>query len=136
MTIQYVLDTNVVSAIMKNDSRIIARVRGLRPDQIGIPQPVLGEIAFGIERLPRSKRRDAFASQFERVRAVFLRVAWTDDVSIRFGEIKAQLERTGRRIEDFDASIAAHAVSIDAVLVTANFGHMSRVPRLRVEDWS
>ena len=97
---------------------------------------MLAEIAYGIERLPRSKRRDAFASQFERVRSVFQRVAWTDDVTVRFGEIKAQLEKNGRRIEDFDAAIAAHAVSLDAALVTANVGQMSRVPGLRFEDWS
>ena len=136
MTIQYVLDTNAVSAIMKNEPRIITRVRSVGPDELGIPQPVLAEIAYGIERLPRSKRRDAFTSQFERIRAVFQRVAWTDDVSVQFGQIKAQLERTGRRLEDFDSAIAAHAVSLDAVLVTANLGQMSRVPHLRVEDWS
>jgi len=136
MMIQYVLDTSAVSAIMKNEPVIIARVRRAAPQELGIPQPVLAELAYGIERLPRSKRRAAFAAQFERVRAVFQRVAWTDDVSVRFGEIKAQLERDGRRIEDFDAAIAAHAVSLDAVLVTANVGQMSRVARLHVEDWS
>ena len=45
------------------------------------------------------------------------------------------LLRTGQRIEDFDAAIAAHALATDAVLVTATLDDMVRVPGLRVEDW-
>jgi tRNA(fMet)-specific endonuclease VapC len=57
-------------------------------------------------------------------------------VSERFGSIKAVLEREGRRIEDFDAAIAAHALAEDAVLVTADLRDMTRVPGLKVEDWA
>jgi tRNA(fMet)-specific endonuclease VapC len=64
------------------------------------------------------------------------RATWSDDVSECFGSIKAALERKGRRIEDFDAAIAAHALARGEVLVTANLDDMSRVPGLTVEDWS
>jgi tRNA(fMet)-specific endonuclease VapC len=57
-------------------------------------------------------------------------------VSLAHGRIKASLERRGTRIEDFDAAIAAHALASDATLVTSNVDQMSRVPGLRVEDWS
>lgn len=53
-----------------------------------------------------------------------------------YGRIKATLERRGSPIEDFDAAIAAHALALGATLVTANLDHMTRVPGLRVEDWS
>ena len=53
-----------------------------------------------------------------------------------YGRIKATLERRGTRIEDFDAAIAAHALARGATLVTSNLSHMTRVPGLRVEDWS
>jgi len=61
---------------------------------------------------------------------------WTNAVSDAFGRIKATLEKRGQRIEDFDAAIAAHAVAAGATLITANTGHMVRVPGLRVDDWS
>jgi tRNA(fMet)-specific endonuclease VapC len=107
----YVLDTNAVSALMKG-------------------------VAFGIERLPRSKRRAALQSRFDLVSAELPRAEWTDVVSQMFGRIKATLERRVTRIEDFDAAIAAHALALDATLVTAKVDHMIRVPGLRVEDWS
>jgi tRNA(fMet)-specific endonuclease VapC len=70
------------------------------------------------------------------VRSELLRVEWSDEVSERFGTVKAALEKKGRRIEDFDAAIAAHALARDAVLVTANIDDMIRVQGLVVEDWS
>jgi len=121
---------------MKGDAKVIARLREVGKADVAVPQPVLAEIAYGIERLPRSKRRDHLRERFELIRAEFARAAWTDSVSEHFGAIKAALERRGRRIEDFDAAIAAHALSSQAILVTANLDDMTRVPDLKVEDWS
>ena len=64
------------------------------------------------------------------------RADWTDTVNQMYGRVKASLERRGTRIEDFDAAIAAHALAVDATLVTADLDHMTRVPGLRVENWS
>jgi tRNA(fMet)-specific endonuclease VapC len=106
------------------------------PGDVAIPQPVVAEIAFGIERLPRSKRRKALQSRFDLICAEIPRAEWTDAVSQAYGSIKAALERHGTRIEEFDAAIAAHALASGAKLVTANLDHMARVPGLQIEDWS
>ena len=132
----YILDTNAVSALMKGSASVVERLAATEPADVALPQPVLAEIAFGIERLPRSKRRTALQSRFDLISAELPRAEWTDAVSQMFGRIKATLERRGTRIEDFDAAIAAHALALDATLVTAYTGHMIRVPGLRVEDWS
>ena len=132
----YVLDTNAVSALMKGTPAVVERLAASAPAEVAIPQLVLAEIAFGIERLPRSKRRTSLQARFDLVSAELPRAEWTDAVSQAFGRIKAMLERRGTRIEDFDAAIAAHALSLEATLVTANLDHMVRVPGLRVEDWS
>jgi tRNA(fMet)-specific endonuclease VapC len=132
----YVLDTNAVSALMKGSAAVVERLAATAPADVALPQPVLAEIAFGIERLPRSKRRAALQARFDLIAAALPRTEWTDAVSQEFGHIKAALERRGTRIEDFDAAIAAHALALDATLVTANVDHMIRVTGLRVEDWS
>ena len=132
----YVLDTNAVSALMKGSAAVVERLAATEPAAVSVPQPVLAEIAFGIERLPRSRRRAALQARFDLISAELPRAAWTDVVSQMYGRIKATLERRGTRIEDFDAAIAAHALALGATLVTSNLGHMTRVPGLRVEDWS
>jgi predicted nucleic acid-binding protein len=89
----YVLDTNAVSALMKGTAAVIERLAATAPADIAVPQPVLADIAFGIARLPRSKRRAALQSRFELICAELPRAEWTDAVSQMFGRIKATLER-------------------------------------------
>lgn len=122
----YILDTNAVSALMKGDATVVERLAATAPADVAIPQPVLAEIAYGLERLARSKRRAALQAPFDLVCAEIPRAEWTDTVSQMYGRVKATLERRGTRIDDFDAAIAAHALAVDATLVTANLDHMAR----------
>jgi tRNA(fMet)-specific endonuclease VapC len=130
--VKYVLDTNALSALMKGDEAFLSRLAEQDRTDVAVPQPVLAEIAYGLERLPRSKRRTELTRRFEHLRAELTRATWTDDVSDAFGTIKQTLERQGQRIEDFDVAIAAQALGHGAVLVTADRAHMAR---LKVEDW-
>ena len=132
---KYVLDTNVISALMKGERNVIDRLQSIARSDVSMPQPVVAEIEYGLQRLPRSKRKDALTSRFELLKAEIQRVAWSDDVSEAFGAIKALLERKGERIEDFDAAVAAHAVANGCVLVTANVKRLIRVPDVEIEDW-
>ena len=132
---KYILDTNAVSALMKGLPAAVDRLADLDRSAVSVPQPVLAEIAYGIERLPRSKRRTELRRRLSLIRNEIGRAEWSDAVSDAFGRIKTALERQGRRIEDFDTAIAAHAVAAGATLITADNSHMSRVPDLTVEDW-
>jgi len=52
-----------------------------------------------------------------------------------YGSIRAQLKKDGMPIGNNDLLIAAHARSINAVLVTNNVSEFERVPNLVVENW-
>lgn len=132
---KYVLDTNIVSALMKRDPRVTTRLSALARADVAVPQPVLAEIAYGIERAPASKRKDTLRESFDYVRPILQRAAWTDAVTDAFGRIKARLEKLGQPLEDFDIAVAAHAVAQSAVLVTENVRHMERVSELEIENW-
>ena len=53
-----------------------------------------------------------------------------------YGRVRAHLERAGTPIGPFDALIAAHALSLDLILVSHNEREFQRVNGLRVEDWT
>jgi tRNA(fMet)-specific endonuclease VapC len=133
---KYVLDTNAISALMKGDARVIEHLKHSNKPDVSVPQPVLAEIEYGIERLPRSKRRDGLRRRFKAICEELARCEWDDEVSEQFGRIKSRLERSGKRIEDFDAAIAAHALATGAVLVTTDTKRMTRIPELRVANWA
>jgi tRNA(fMet)-specific endonuclease VapC len=134
--VKYILDTNAVSALMLEDAPTIDRLAREDRIHVAVPQPVFAEIAYGIARLPKSKRKDALAGRFRLLRSEIRGAVWSDAVTDAFGEVKAALEHAGKRIEDFDAAIAAHAIAYRAVLVTTNLKHMSRVPNLAIENWA
>ena len=52
-----------------------------------------------------------------------------------YGKIRAELERKGNIIGAYDLQIAAHAISLGAVLVTNNEKEFRRIENLRVENW-
>ncbi|HIE93949.1 MAG TPA: PIN domain-containing protein [Acidobacteria bacterium] len=84
-----------------------------------VPQPVLVEVAYGIERMTRSKRRVTLQARFDLLCSELPRADWTDTVSQMYCRVKTSLERRETRVEDFDAAIAAHALASDATVVTA-----------------
>jgi tRNA(fMet)-specific endonuclease VapC len=133
---KYVLDTNAVAALMRADAQALAKLRALSRADVAVPQPVIAEVHYGLARLPNSKRRRALIERWSLFEHELPRAEWTDEVSAHFGALKALLEKQGKRLEDFDLAIAAHALALDAILVTADARHMPRVPRLRIEDWS
>ena len=59
-----------------------------------------------------------------------------DDVAAQhYGKIHAHLERQGTPIGSLDMLIAAHALSIDCVLITNNESEFRRVSNLKIENW-
>ena len=129
------LDTNTASFLMRGDEAVAARLARRSRTEVLLPQPVVAEIEYGLARLPRSNRRTRLRKRFSVLLAEMIRADWTDAVSRSFGEIKADLESRGIRLEDFDLAIAAHAVAYEGTLVTDNLSQMTRIEGLRVENW-
>ena len=131
----YILDTNTLSALLKSEIAAVNRLKNLARSQVSIPQPVIAEIEYGLARLPKSNRKARLEDRWKIFVEELKRSPWTDEVSKQFGLVKASLERRGERIEDFDVAIAAHALANDAVLVTSDKSHMKRVRNLKIDTW-
>jgi tRNA(fMet)-specific endonuclease VapC len=57
------------------------------------------------------------------------RAAWA------YGELRADQERRGTPIGSLDTMIAAHALSLQATLITNNTREFAQVSGLQVENW-
>lgn len=58
-----------------------------------------------------------------------------EDAARHYAKIRTELERIGQPIGGNDLLIAAHALSMNLPVVTANAGEFSRVPGLMLENW-
>ncbi len=133
---KYVLDTNTVSYLMRGDEKVVRELTSRRRTDVLVPQPVIAEIRYGLARLERSSRRTRLEKRLDLFLRELQRAEWSDGVSSSFGQIKADLERQGTRLEDFDVAVAAHALACEGTLVTANVHPMERVSGIRIENWA
>ena len=86
---------------------------------------------FGVEQ----KGSDELAARVEALLERIRIAALDRDADRHYGRIRAQLEREGKTIGANDLMIAAHALALDAVLVTGNVDEFKRVKGLKVENW-
>lgn len=130
---RYLLDTNTIIYTLKSrPPEVAARFAELQAGDLCISSISLAELLFGAAKSQFPAKALAAISEV----AEILDVAPFDEAAARaYGPIRAELERLGRPIGALDTLIAAHALSLDATLVTHNLGEFRRVPGLRVEDW-
>lgn len=60
---------------------------------------------------------------------------WPSQAAPQYGKIRTYLKRKATPIMAMDLIVAAHALTLNAVLVTHNVREFVRVPKLKVEDW-
>jgi len=121
---------------MRHDEAIEDFLRSRAPGEVALVPPVVAEIEYGIQRLEAgTRKRLLLERELHRLLDMIRLLEWTGESSVRFGEIKAQLERDGTPIDDMDIAIAAVAVSHGADVVTANLNHFSRITALASRHW-
>ena len=130
----YILDTNIIIAIMKGNQNVVGKFREAisRGDGILINCISYYEIKRGylaINAVEQLKKFEAFCKDFG--------ICFVDDQSILdyAAEIYANLKIRGELIGDADILIAAIAKQHDAVVVSDNVGHFQRIQGLGLENW-
>ncbi len=129
---QYLLDTNTVSHLVRQHPVVALRVVAVPMASLCISAITEGELVYGLAKRPDATRLHAVVQQF------LLRVdvlPWDRAAARRYGALRALMERKGQTLAPLDMQIAAHALSVGAVLVS-NDRAFKQVAGLLLEDWS
>ncbi len=89
-------------------------------------------MSYGLAKRPQATALAKLVNEFLRYTDI---LPWTDLVAPHYGTLRAALEAKGVTIAPLDLMIAAHALAIDATLVTADQA-LAMIGIVRVEDWS
>ncbi len=129
---RFLLDTNILIALSKQRAGLADRLEGIPAEAVLLSSVVVAEIEYGIAK---SRRRAHNRKVFDALLSGFRVLAFDAAAASLYGPIRATLERRGRLIGPYDLMIAAHAKSIDAVLVTDNVREFRRVEGLKIVNW-
>jgi tRNA(fMet)-specific endonuclease VapC len=130
----YMIDTDIASYFIKaRYASVDARFAEVDSSLVRISAITQSELLFGLRGLEPAHRLHLNVRRFLRD-TTFL--AWGEEAAVVHPDIRHQLLSTGRSIGEMDMMIAAHAISLGAVLVTNNTRHYERLsPGLVIENW-
>lgn len=123
---RYLIDTDLAIYSMggKRESKLNLRLASYYPGEVAISAVCFSEVALGTwnGKPPRQDVLDAF------LRAIPV-IAYDESAARSYAQLPFKRAR-------FDRLLAAHALSLGAIIVTNNEADFSDVPGLVVENWT
>lgn len=135
-----ILDTNVLSALMRSvpDEPVIDWLDRQPPESVWITSVTLFEARFGLNLLPKGRRRQALESAFERLLEDDLenRVLDFDSAAAAAAAVLAAIrQKAGRPVDVRDTQIAGIALARRATLATRNVRHFADLKVPMINPW-
>ena len=125
----FLLDTNIIIAILAKDSLIHQKL--LAATEVFIPSIALGELYYGALKSSRVESNIQIVSEFAAANRV---MDCDSSTAQQYGQIKKQLREKGRPIPENDIWIAAVAKQHNLTLVSRDT-HFDEVDGLELEHW-
>lgn len=130
---KYFLDTNICIALIKNcPPEVQRKLTQTAVGDVAISSIVLAELWYGVELSQKQEKNQVAIYDFLQYVTV---LDWPEQAGLEYGRIRAYLRKKGTPIGANDLLIAAHALALDAVLVSDNTKEFLRVPGLKLENW-
>jgi len=129
----YVLDTNIITEILKGNQKVLEKVKTatLEGQKIVINAISYYEIKRGLLTVKATAQLEKFMLLCRKFGLVLLD---TEDIFDRAAEIYKNLRKRGELIEDADILIASVVIVKNFVLVSAD-ADFKRIPGLKIENW-
>jgi tRNA(fMet)-specific endonuclease VapC len=128
------LDTCICIFLIRTKAvSVKERFESFQIGDLGISSITSAELRFGADKSADPGKNHRQLDQFFLTLPI---LPFDESASRHYGEIRANLERSGTPIGSLDFLIAAHARSLHLIVVTNNQSEFRRVPGLMVEDWS
>jgi tRNA(fMet)-specific endonuclease VapC len=128
----YLLDANTLGDLArKPGGRVAESMRMASAAKIVTSIIVCCEVEYGLAW----KKSEKLRAQMEKILGGLEVLDFGAPAHQKYGELRALLRSMGKPIGPNDLFIAAHALALDAVLVTDNEKEFSRVPGLKIENW-
>jgi len=129
----YMLDTNMCSYIIRdNPKKVFEKLKEIEQEHtVALSSIVVSELLYGARRKGSTKLNKVVSLFIEQ----FVIYDYDKASAHEYAQIRTTLEKKGKVIGAHDMLICAHALSLNATIVTNNTKEFERVDGLRVENW-
>ena len=127
----YMLDTDIAPYIIRGDHPEIIESFRKNFRNICVSAITTAELQYGAMK----KNSQSLIWKVFAFGQLVKSVAWTAKAASAYAVIRSDIEKQGTPIGAMDMLIAASAVAEEAILVTNNTQHFSRVKDLKIENW-
>ena len=127
----YLLDTDMLIFTKRGKYGIQKRI-----NDAGVSNCVISEISLAELYVGVFKNTNLRTIEIVKVLEDTFTVVPITSALKEFGKIKAYLELNGQVLDKMDIFIAATALVNNYTLVSHNITHFSRIPGLKLEDWT
>ena len=131
--LKYMLDTNIAIHTLKYRPAKVRSAFKKHAGEMCLSSVSLGELIYGAEKSAQVERN---LSVIEGLAARLAVESFDTQAAMHFGQLRAELAKSGRLIGPYDMMIAGHARALGLILVTNNQREFDRVPGLRLENWA
>jgi len=129
----YLLDTDTCVELIRGRSRkALTHLMGCRMGSVGISSITLAELQYGADKSADPLRNRVLLAQFCAPLEI---LPFEGKAASAYGKVRSKLEKKETPIGSLDNLIAAHALSLSAVLVTNNVREFRRIEGLQIENW-
>jgi tRNA(fMet)-specific endonuclease VapC len=129
----FLLDTDIIIYSLKGNPIVTDNFRRHAKDPKALSVITYGELIYGASKSQQASKNLAKA---HRIRETFPVIDLTCAIMDTYGALKAELNRKGTSINDFDLLIASTAISLDYCIVSNNEKHFNKISDLKVVNWS
>lgn len=129
---KYILDTDICIYWLNGDRGIEEKILSVSLKNIAITVITECELYYGAHK---SSRVEQNLKTLEALRNRVGTIHTSRDIAPIYGEIKAELERQGERLDDADLLIASIVLKSKGTLVTHHINHFQRISSLKIENW-
>ena len=134
---RYLLDTNIVSDLVRNPQGKVARhIRTVGEKHVCTSIIVAAELRYAAAKKRADKKGSPrLSSQLDAVLGALEVLPFETPADASYGLLRTRLEKAGTPIGANDLLIAAQALALGYVIVTDNEREFSRVKGLRLQNW-
>ena len=129
----YLLDTDTIIYSLKSNPTVKKNLEARIDVHMSLSVVTLMELYYGAYK---SEKVASNLSKIKIIEKSFEIIPTEREVVDIFGMIKADLERSGTPLDDFDLIIAACALTHNLTLVSNNTRHFERIPGLKLDNWA